>query len=90
MCIRDRGSNKLKTREEVEDHLERYFLKSELIPAIVQEASTGEVLMLSLIHISPGIEYYDVFDAEDAAIPQYEMYKSTDNKGCLLYTSRCV
>lgn len=34
--------------------------------------------------ITPGIEYYDVFDAEDAAIPQYEMYKSTDNKGRLI------
>lgn len=44
------GSNKLKTREEVEDHLERYFLKSELIPAIVQEASTGEVLMLAYMN----------------------------------------
>ena len=34
--------------------------------------------------ITPGIEYYDVFDAADAAIPQYEMYKSTDNKGRLI------
>lgn len=34
--------------------------------------------------ITPGLEYYDVFDAEDAAIPQYEMYKSTDNKGRLI------
>lgn len=34
--------------------------------------------------VTPGIEYYDVFDAEDAAIPQYEMYKSTDNKGRLI------
>jgi len=34
--------------------------------------------------ITPGIEYYDVFDLADAAIPQYEMYKSTDNKGRLI------
>ncbi len=34
--------------------------------------------------ITPGIEYYDVFDNADAAIPQYEMYKSTDNKGRLI------
>ena len=27
--------------------------------------------------ITPGMEYYDVFDAPNAAIPQYEMYKST-------------
>lgn len=40
----------LKTREEVHDHLERYFLKSELIPAIVQEAATGEVLMLAYMN----------------------------------------
>ena len=32
---------------------DRYFVKGELIPAIVQEEGTGEVLMLalSLIHI---------------------------------------
>lgn len=34
--------------------------------------------------ITPGIEYYDVFDLKDAAIPQYEMYKATDNKGRLI------
>ena len=34
--------------------------------------------------ITPGMEYYDVFDALNAAIPQYEMYKSTDNKGRLI------
>lgn len=34
--------------------------------------------------ITPGIEYYDVFDLEDAGIPQYEMYKSTDNHGRLI------
>ena len=33
-----------KCSEEEEDHLERYFKKSELIPCIVQEASTNEVL----------------------------------------------
>ena len=44
------GSSNLRTREEVEDHLERYFLKSDLIPAIVQEASTGEVLMLAYMN----------------------------------------
>ena len=44
------GSSNLRTREEVEDHLERYFLKAELIPAIVQEASTGEVLMLAYMN----------------------------------------
>lgn len=37
----------MKTAAEMEDHLERYFVKSELIPAVVQEASTGEVLMLA-------------------------------------------
>ena len=34
--------------------------------------------------ITPGIEYYDVFDLQGAAIPQYEMYKATDNKGRLI------
>ena len=34
--------------------------------------------------ITPGIEYYDVFDLDNAGIPQYEMYKSTDNKGRLI------
>ena len=29
--------------------LDRYFQKGELIPAIVQEAGTGEVLMLAYI-----------------------------------------
>lgn len=48
-CQRLSG-NKLKKREEVEDHLERYFIKSELIPAVVQEASTGEVLMLAYMN----------------------------------------
>ena len=30
--------------------LDRYFIKSELIPAIVQEKSTGEVLMLAYMN----------------------------------------
>lgn len=34
--------------------------------------------------ITPGLEYYDVFDLEGAAIPQFEMYKSCDNKGRLV------
>ncbi len=34
--------------------------------------------------ISPGIEYFDVFNIEGAAIPQFEMYKTTDNKGRLV------
>lgn len=34
--------------------------------------------------ITPGLEYYDVFDLEGASIPQHEMYKSTDNKGRLI------
>ena len=32
------------------DFIEDYFKKSELIPAIVQEASTGEVLMLAYMN----------------------------------------
>ena len=44
------GSSNLRTREEVEDHLERYFVKADLIPAIVQEAATGEVLMLAYMN----------------------------------------
>jgi len=48
-CQRLSGSG-LKTREEAEEHLERYFIKSELIPAVVQEASTGEVLMLAYMN----------------------------------------
>ena len=31
-------------------NLEKYFVKSELIPAIVQEKSTGEVLMLAYMN----------------------------------------
>lgn len=31
------------------EDLEQYFAKGELIPAVVQEASTGQVLMLAYI-----------------------------------------
>lgn len=34
--------------------------------------------------VTPGLEYYDVFSLPGAAIPQQEMYKSTDNHGRLL------
>ncbi|MFI3206727.1 MAG: 1-(5-phosphoribosyl)-5-[(5-phosphoribosylamino)methylideneamino]imidazole-4-carboxamide isomerase [Clostridia bacterium] len=34
-----------------EDELERYFVKSDLIPAIVQEASTGKILMLAYMNM---------------------------------------
>lgn len=34
--------------------------------------------------ITPGLEYYDVFSLPGAAIPQQEMYKSTDGSGRLL------
>lgn len=47
-CRRLSGS--MKTQTEMEDHIERYFVKSELIPAVVQEASTGEVLMLAYMN----------------------------------------
>lgn len=33
-----------------EKELDRYFVKSELIPAVVQEASNGEVLMLAYMN----------------------------------------
>lgn len=33
---------------------------------------------------TPGIEFFDVFDLPGAAIPQQEMYKTTDNHGRLL------
>lgn len=33
-----------------EKELDHYFVKSELIPAVVQEASTGEVLMLAYMN----------------------------------------
>lgn len=34
--------------------------------------------------MTPGLEYYDVFNIEGAEIPQHEMYKSTDNHGRLI------
>jgi len=34
--------------------------------------------------LTPGLEYFDVFSLPGAAIPQQEMYKSTDNHGRLL------
>lgn len=34
--------------------------------------------------MTPGLEYYDVFYLQGAAIPQQEMYKTTDNNGRLL------
>jgi len=40
----------LKTRRATEDELERYFQKSELLPAIIQEEGTGEVLMLAYMN----------------------------------------
>ena len=37
--------------------------------------------------ITPGLEFFDIFSLECAGIPQESMYKLTDHKGCLLYTS---
>lgn len=34
--------------------------------------------------LTPGLEYYDVFSLPGAALPQQEMYKTTDNHGRLL------
>ena len=34
--------------------------------------------------MTPGLEYYDVFSLPGAAVPQQEMYKSTDNHGRLM------
>lgn len=34
--------------------------------------------------LTPGLEYYDVFSLSGAALPQQEMYKTTDNHGRLL------
>ena len=39
-----------KNQAGLEDELERYFVKSELIPAIIQEESTGKVLMLAYMN----------------------------------------
>ena len=35
----------------MERNLERFFQKAELIPAIVQQAGTGEVLMLAYMNL---------------------------------------
>ena len=34
----------------INENLERYFQKSELVPAVVQEYGTGEVLMLAYMN----------------------------------------
>lgn len=34
--------------------------------------------------LTPGLEYYDVFNLRDADIPQHEMYKTVDNNGRLI------
>lgn len=34
--------------------------------------------------MTPGLEYYDVFSLPGAALPQREMYKTTDNRGRLV------
>lgn len=39
-----------KTRQAVEDELERYFRKSDLLPAIIQDDETDEVLMLAYMN----------------------------------------
>lgn len=39
-----------KNRTEIEDHLDRYFAKSDLIPAIVQDFETDEVLMMAYMN----------------------------------------
>ena len=36
--------------EAIDDYIERYFQKGDLLPAIVQEAGTGEVLMLAYMN----------------------------------------
>ena len=59
-----------------EECIERRNLQKK-ITAIFEARGYNEV-------ITPGIEYYDVFDIENAGIPQEEMYKSTDNHGRLL------
>lgn len=51
LMVSQRISNKKpKNNIEMNDHLERYFRKSDLIPAIIQEASSGEVLMLAYMN----------------------------------------
>ncbi len=41
------SGRRAKTQEAVNDELERFFTKSSLVPAIVQDADTNEVLMLA-------------------------------------------
>lgn len=48
-CQRISGQSH-KNKTSLEDELERYFQKSDLIPAIIQEDSTGEVLMLAYMN----------------------------------------
>lgn len=44
------SNKKPKTQAAVQDELERFFVKSNLIPAIVQDADTNEVLMLAYMN----------------------------------------
>ncbi|NBJ88208.1 1-(5-phosphoribosyl)-5-[(5-phosphoribosylamino)methylideneamino]imidazole-4-carboxamide isomerase [Acutalibacter sp. 1XD8-36] len=44
------SGKRAKTQEAVNDELERFFTKSSLIPAIVQDADTNEVLMLAYMN----------------------------------------
>lgn len=44
------SGNRVKTQAAMNDELERFFVKSSLIPAIVQDADTGEVLMLAYMN----------------------------------------
>lgn len=48
-CQKINGVNH-KNQAGLDDELERYFQKSDLIPAIIQEESTGEVLMLAYMN----------------------------------------
>lgn len=45
------GNKRPKNSMEVEDNLERYFKKAELLPAIIQEAGTKQVLMLAYMNL---------------------------------------
>lgn len=45
------GNKKPKNSIEVVDNLERYFKKTQLIPAIIQEAGTRQVLMLAYMNL---------------------------------------
>lgn len=45
------SAKKKKNPAELDDLLERYFRKSELVPAIIQEESTGEVLMMAYMNL---------------------------------------